>query len=83
MVSFFFDHTDLCSVEHGDLDVLRSAMELCKQSFHIAAPIIWNSLPEECARPPSSKGGFSAVLKPTSFSRPTPSGNFLLYSEFN
>ena len=40
---------------HGYLVVPRTATELGKRSFSMAAPVIWNS----CARPPSSKDSFS------------------------
>ena len=45
----------LCSAEHGDLAMARTETELCKRSLSVAAPVIWNILPENLHSSPSPK----------------------------
>ena len=53
----------LRSAERGDLVVLRTATELDKRSFSVAAPVIWNSLPEHLRSFSISKEQFRSGLK--------------------
>jgi len=43
---------DLCA---NQLAVLRTATEFHKRSFHVAAAVIWNSLPEHLRSPSTFK----------------------------
>jgi len=48
----------LCSAKCGDLTMLRTATKLHKHSFHVTAPVIWNSLPEHLRSHSMSRGQF-------------------------
>jgi len=57
----------LCSVERGDLAVPKTATELGKRSLYVAAPVIWNSLPEHLQSSSISTGQLRGGLKPYLF----------------
>jgi len=65
----------LRSAGRRDLVVLTTATELSKRSFHVAAPVIWNSLPEHLRSLSASKGQCQCGLKTHLFSRPIASEN--------
>jgi len=56
-------HVGLRTVQRGDMVVWRTATELSKRSFHIAAPAIWITLPDQLSSPSISKGQFRCGLK--------------------
>ena len=60
----------------NDLAVPRTTTELCRRSFSVAAPVIWNIW--TC--PPSPEDIFGVDWKTASFSRPTRSENLVLKS---
>ena len=53
----------LHSAGRRDLVVLTTTSELGKRSFHVAAPVIWNSLPEHLRSHSTSKGQCRCGLK--------------------
>jgi len=53
----------LCSAERGDLAVPRTATELGKRSFSVAAPVTWNSLPDNLRSSSITKGQFQCGLR--------------------
>jgi len=59
----FWPSRGLRTVERGDLVVPRTATELDKRSFSVAAPVIWNSLPDHLCSSSISKGQFWCGMK--------------------
>jgi len=56
--------SSLRSAERGDLFVPRTrTTKLSRQSFTVAAPVVWNSLPAHLRSPLISRGQFWALLK--------------------
>ena len=57
-MTFDIDTTGLRSAVRRDLAVPRTTTELGKRSFSVAAPIIWNSLPDPLRSSYIFKGQF-------------------------
>jgi len=61
------------SVQHGDMVVPQTRTQLGRQSFHAAAPVVWNTLPVYLCSTSISRGQFRAALKPISLTKPATS----------
>jgi len=53
--------------------VPQTRTQLGRQSFHVAAPVVWNALPVYLCSTSISRGQFRAALKPISLTKPATS----------
>jgi len=65
-----FSRADFRSVHCSDMFVVRTRTQLGRQSFHVAAPTVWNTLPFRLLSPSISRGQFRARLKTQLFNLP-------------
>ena len=68
---YYFNSTNLRSVERHDMLVPSTRTQLGRQSFHVTALAVWNELPLHLRSSSISHGQFRAGLKTISSHRPT------------